>query len=107
MGEMKNQLSLARSIPRSHLPIHRVMAAVFILVALTARPQQPALADSHKSDPLPKELKLYWRGVASDQPISSVTVEWDGQMLNYKVTRPASVKALDTDRRSIRPTKSS
>lgn len=104
---MKNQLSLARSILRSHLPIDRVMAAVFILAALTARPQQPALADAHKSDPLPKELKLYWRGVASAQPISSVTVEWDGQMLNYRVTRPASVKALDTDKRSIRPTERS
>ena len=65
MSEMKSQLSSARSIPRSHLPIDRFLAAVFILVALTAKPQQPALADSHKSDPLPKELKLYWRGVAS------------------------------------------
>jgi hypothetical protein len=107
MSEMKSQLSLARIVPRSHLPIDRVMAAVFVLVALTAKPQQPALADSHKSDPLPKELKLYWRSVSSDGPISSVTVEWDTQALNYKVTRPASVKALNSDKRSIRPSQSS
>ena len=76
-------------------------------MALSAKPQQPASPDSRKSDPLPKELKLYWRGLASDQPISSVTLEWDGRALNYTVTRPASVKALNSDKRSIRLSQSS
>ena len=104
---MNYQLFLAKSPPFSHMALYRFMVAAIILVALTAEPQQAALADSRQYDELPKELNLRWWGEAYDQSVSSVELEWDGQRLNYKVTRPPSVKAVDSDHRSIKPSKRS
>ena len=77
-----------------------------ITAAIIAMVMGLLLSTSAKGAPastLPKELKASWRSLAANAPISSVTVDWDGQTLTYQLTRPVGAKRQASDRISIRP----
>jgi len=101
---------------KARLPFLAGIALVLAPSSGSASPQQPAVRPADPSthqtadapaNLLPAKLQVHWQNLAPTADISSVSFEWDGKLLRYEVLRPANVKVLKSDKRSIVPSESS